>query len=678
MGQIKLWGQGKLKDAELELWDKEKLDFMLDACSMTSWICMVLKLGYPNIPIDSYHHSNAIPYCNWMQTAYGHTSRWILVLEKSSAGIWHAHVLIASIQRTDNCVRSAKNAAKHIAETCTYKCEPEILKANACKSGRAMCCYMMKNPHSVVTTRNDDASMMFNIYNYGLHSSYKQKATQRQELREKRQELQQTLPENSNPETGNELTTWCLTHMMTANKPLTMEDLCRIDPTNTKRFLHRPNLQKVITQCALFFSATTTSWSPRHLVPQKTICTLSNRPIHNYLLFQGINTDEFDKDMYKWIWMKDGKKNTMVLQGPSNSGKSAFFKHFISSHGTRVGYICNGSFPWQGLTGGCMLGVWEEPLLSSAEAEKGKQILGGERTSVAVKFSPPQTVDRVPILVTTNHDLWRYCTQEEETLSNRCFIYYCPNKIALNSDGTTSSKRSPNTRCYCGCSSGSRNSPSSSNIRSTECSSPDNTSNSGRSSFTTCSNSSCRVHNSISSGYGNASPDRQVGWSHYRITGGSITRTEIGCTDSSRHYSSCSTSTDHNYGSCNTDRSSNSDYRIYCGHNTELTVSDSSSGGCLEFNIGEYGALQRVGGRILGRRGSHGDAGSNRGGTDQDEETSILVDDCFFGYTGNSPVSSDSAVGGEVDTTNLAIPTETDWQAYCQYLLNQYGSVQDI
>lgn len=646
---------------------------------MTSWICAVLKLNYAKIPLDSYHHYNTVPYCDWLNMAFGANARWVLVMEQSNTGIWHTHALIASLQRSDNCARTLRNAGKTLAEHSTYDCRPEILKASACKSGRGMMCYMLKNPHAIVTTLNADANVCFNILRHKLELPYKQKSLQKQEAQEKQLELRQKLPQNANPETGNEFTTWCLMHMMNAQKPLTIEDLCRIDSNGMRKFLHRPNLSKIINQCAIYYTATTSNWNPRTLTRTAPSDPHAHRSIHNYLLFQGIDPEDFDFIFFKWLWMLDNKRNTLVLQGPSNTGKSAFIKNFIAAHGNSVGYICNGTFPWQGLTSNCTLGVWEEPLLSTCEAEKAKQILGGEKTSVAVKFSPPQPIDRIPIVITTNHDLWRHCTNEQETLSNRIFHFYCTNKIVLDSRGVATSKRSSDTRCYCGCSGRIGNRENSSNISSPRCGSESGAEPTRRNSTSSDSDSSSGSSSLLSGRCSNTSPTRQVGWSHYRITGGSITRTTISSTDSTRYNSCSSTTAEHNYGSSYTDRSSDTDNRVSTlgGQCSEFVDGNGIGRRCINVNIGTYGALSGLGGRLVGRPRSPDSTGSAGGGFEEIDEVRPLVDDCFFGNPRASPIQRESEVDRETHTT-LTVPTAEEWKAYCQYLLYNHGDQEDI
>lgn len=78
---------------------------------------------------------------------------------------------------------------------------------------------------------------------------------------------------------------------------------------------------------------------------------------------------------------------------------------------------------FEDLTGGKNLGIWEEPLISSDAAEKVKQVFEGETTSVPIKYRAPRQLDRMPIIVTTNHYPWRFCSSEEQAFRNRSWIF---------------------------------------------------------------------------------------------------------------------------------------------------------------------------------------------------------------------------------------------------------------
>lgn len=641
---------------------------------MTAWIGVVLKLHYENIPLDNFHHGNPIPYCNWIHDAMGPNARWILVMEKSPNDIWHCHALLATLQRCDNATRSLKNAGKHLTNHSSHRVRPEILKGSSCKSGRSLLCYMLKNPEKVICTVGNDLMMCWNVRAQGLHLPYKHRHDQKHSIKEIKTQIK-----DQDPDTGNELTTWCLTHMMAKSRPLSLEELCRLDPSGTKRFLHRPNLKKIVDQCCVYYSATIACWSPLQIT-LGPLDISGNGSIHNYLLYQNIDPYTFDQDMYRWLWRLDPKKNTFVLQGPSNTGKSAFIRGLISAHGNAVGHICNGTFPFQGLAGTCNLGVWEEPLLSGTEAEKAKQIFGGEPTSIAVKFSAPVQVSRIPIIITSNHDIWRYCTQEQEPLSNRCFIYYCHNRI--NSSGIAESEGSLNQRCYCGCRTGSGDSPESSYISSPRSSGKSSPECARRRLFSSSSDSSSGGCRFLSGRHYRSSSPGSTKWSHYRITGSSIVRTEECEPNTSRHDCCPSTSASHDDRSCSTNRPSNPDHGISTRRRrapAEYLDGYGKRRRGFSGNIGHYGSLGRLGGSLVGRRTDTGSAACLGGRPEESEQASELVANReLIDDFARSNLEGEQEVDRPAPTT-LTIPTAEEWKKYCSYLHYRYhGHQQNI
>jgi len=78
--------------------------------------------------------------------------------------------------------------------------------------------------------------------------------------------------------------------------------------------------------------------------------------------------------------------------------------------------------------------VWEEPLIGNSELKKFKLVSEGTPTEVAIKFRAPEKSERTPLLITTNHHIWRYCSSEEPALRNRCYLYNFGHVFRANSD----------------------------------------------------------------------------------------------------------------------------------------------------------------------------------------------------------------------------------------------------
>jgi len=60
----------------------------------------------------------------------------------------------------------------------------------------------------------------------------------------------------------------------------------------------------------------------------------------------------------------------------------------------------------------------EEPLIESAELEKFKLVAERTPTNTAIKFRELQRLPRTPLMTTTNHHIWRFCSSEKQAFEN--------------------------------------------------------------------------------------------------------------------------------------------------------------------------------------------------------------------------------------------------------------------
>lgn len=91
---------------------------------------------------------------------------------------------------------------------------------------------------------------------------------------------------------------------------------------------------------------------------------------------------------------------------------------FYINRGTIRNFNRFSNFPLQDTVGRRIL-VWNEPNCESSAFDTVKKIFGGDVDSVAVKYSPDQTITRTPVIVLSNnevfpldeafnHRMWRY------------------------------------------------------------------------------------------------------------------------------------------------------------------------------------------------------------------------------------------------------------------------------
>ena len=125
--------------------------------------------------------------------------------------------------------------------------------------------------------------------------------------------------------------------------------------------------------------------------------------------FQCGNDDDaildFVTTLFNVLERKQPKLNTIVVHSPSSAGKNFFFDA-IKSYYINCGHLCNANkynnFPFQDAEGRRLV-FWNEPNYSPEFLEPIKEILGGDSTSVNVKYQHDTPVYRTPVIVTTNN-----------------------------------------------------------------------------------------------------------------------------------------------------------------------------------------------------------------------------------------------------------------------------------
>lgn len=331
-------------------------------------------------------------------------SHWFMTGEYNNDGIFHTHCMLLTTARNDSIKRSINSTTENLFQTTTWKrlwqadCTCDILKMQKCHKPQSMMEYCMKDPKWIMSN--------FKLYNEMAYSLDIWNFNERFKLK---QEIQ--------PTTQNTMTEDIL-RIIAEGCCKTFEDCIKTDPDTMAKYLHKPGFQSIVNTCLIFAKATGSDFKLDTFKKYKCDPTI----IHTILLHQGIKPSDFDYDFYCWITKSHDKKNTFVLHGPSNTGKSQFIAHFKSI--VAWGEICNGSsgFNFEQLIDQSF-GIWEEPLINAELAEKCKQVFEGMPTAINVKYRKPHTLPRIPIFMTTNHDPWRFCTNEKDMFLNRMFMY---------------------------------------------------------------------------------------------------------------------------------------------------------------------------------------------------------------------------------------------------------------
>nr|QUS52575.1 NS1 [Mute swan feces associated chapparvovirus 2] len=631
-----LWRGGSLQQAPAPLIKPEnEIDEELKMWDAKTMICSVMSIcNDEGDPVtDPFMYGallNKLPNC----------AMWAACCELNPDGIPHVHTLSCTGQRTDAYKRSALTIWNQIKGTInldiTHDDMLDVLKCQKCHRPSSMMAYMTKKPIWILTNMPRMMVTLDGCMQYQKGARFiKEPKTETDAMNAMAKEITCTILEHG-----------CRT----------VEDCMRRAPEVMQKYLHRGSFQTVVNNCLLYVKATAKLWN----LNQYRTYNPDPSSIHGILINQGIDVDKFDLDFYRWINKQDTKKNTFVIWGPSNTGKSALIAGLKSC--VSWGEVVNtNNFAFEALPE-CTIGVWEEPLISPELAEKCKQVFEGMETSIPIKYKKPYKLPRIPIIMTTNHAPWRFCTAEEEMFKNRMFIY----KFMYSMTEPEFVPRSGRGSCEC-------------------------------SYCTRCTGSEASVaygatgkmprgEQSIQTGIlpGNGSSAGNVGTGSMPINSGSA-----GCTSGSD-----------NGGSASTSGGSEEQCTISTGSSSSTSTTNErnihGSGGehgSSNTGIGipnsEPGIEQHV--ESSGNRGHDGEnsggnrkRGGNEGGRGDrkypriDEAENATSED-VGGMLGRGKTiqieteiqTKQSIMGGDVVT--LKIPTVTEWKCYFSYLQNKHG-----
>nr|AXX39020.1 nonstructural protein NS1 [Mouse kidney parvovirus] len=350
------------------------------------------------------------PYC-FLLTNIPSVKKWLICAEEDSNEQTHIHLLALTSQRSDAFKRTLEKTWKQVAIVAMSDIEEpdptlEIVKCQKCHKPSSLLAYMAKDPHWIAANDMQTLGIFESVYAHDWGQRFREKQTL--------DKAKKTDPTTSQMHT----ITAEITEVIMQHNCKSVEDCMKAAPTVIAKHLHRAGLGTIIQNCISWVTATGGGWSLPSIGAKHPP---EPEAIHTILLHQGILPADFDPIFYKWLAKEETKKNTLVLWGPSNTGKSAFISGLKTC--TNWGEVVNSNtFAFEALIN-AQLGVWEEPLISPELAEKAKQIFEGMETSIPVKYRKPVKLPRIPIIITTNHAPWRFCTKEEEMFRNRMYIF---------------------------------------------------------------------------------------------------------------------------------------------------------------------------------------------------------------------------------------------------------------
>lgn len=116
----------------------------------------------------------------------------------------------------------------------------------------------------------------------------------------------------------------------------------------------------------------------------------------------------FLTDVYNICNKINPKKNTLFILSPPNAGKIFFFDaviHFFINFGQLGNFNKYNSFPMQECCNKRII-LWNEPCMEESSTETLKTLLGGDATNAKVKYSNDTIIQRTPVIVLSNNDIF--------------------------------------------------------------------------------------------------------------------------------------------------------------------------------------------------------------------------------------------------------------------------------
>ncbi|QMI57837.1 nonstructural protein 1 [Chestnut teal chaphamaparvovirus 3] len=363
------------------------------------WIGAVIMIG-----TDEGHVVDDLLAYAVLLNAMACNEGWIAAGDVNKDGVFHVHCICKTGVRQDSWKRTLNGVwntfHKHALWFDRYGVTHlDVNKAQRVHRYSALMQYICKNPTWIVSNKMQYLQQTVDIDAWGLSKRFQKEDPEKTDI------------SGANPMVSE------LLEIITQHNCKSLEDLIKASPETAVKYLHRPTFGSIVQNCIAFAKTTGAGWHIKNFAKYEA----DPSGIHGIILTQGINVQNWDYCIYQWLCKTEPKRNTLYIEGPSNTGKTTTFYGLkqICPHGE----IVNGlTFNFEGLLE-CYWGLWDEPLCAPEVVEKFKQISGGEVTKIPVKFKKPMTLPRTPILVCTNTPLWRWCPNEEQMLKNRMFMF---------------------------------------------------------------------------------------------------------------------------------------------------------------------------------------------------------------------------------------------------------------
>ncbi|TRZ05897.1 hypothetical protein HGM15179_021209 [Zosterops borbonicus] len=229
---------------------------------------------------------------------------WAITGEYNKDGIFHTHAMIKTGSRTDSVRRSIRVTWDNLLLTTTFRnvvggvSTMDILKLQRCHKPSSMFAYMMKGPLWAMTSTENYLQYMFDIDGWEFNKRFQPS-------------------DQETPDVSPDMNTMTkeIIDLIVCNACKTFDDCLRCGGPIMSKYLHRPGLQAIVNNCLQFVKSTGSTWKLALYETYEPDPTC----IHQILLHQGIKPCDFDIAFHAWIKKTDSKRNTICIQGPSNT-----------------------------------------------------------------------------------------------------------------------------------------------------------------------------------------------------------------------------------------------------------------------------------------------------------------------------------------------------------------------
>lgn len=326
------------------------------------------------------------------------TTPTLIVLEKDNSDTLHLHYITKNNQRTDNFIRSFKKKTL----TNIYNLN---ITAQKVKNFTHILQYLTKQP--IYLYSNNSALTM-------LHQYFKENTIQKNPV--------------NKIHTLKDLATK-ITDLIQSENIQNYQTLVKNHHDLMHNFLHINNIHNIFKNCLEWVNITNANCNFENIIQNYKTCTNADRKHVEYILLQNdINIQNFAQKTFKILTKNNNKKNTIVLEGIPNSGKSSLARAIVQCF-PKFGEVTNTSnFMWADLLHK-PIGICEEPIFNEICSEKLKLIMEGSPTQIDIKHKGSELLEKIPLIITTNHELWTWVPQNKNAYIQRCVFFAFINEI---------------------------------------------------------------------------------------------------------------------------------------------------------------------------------------------------------------------------------------------------------